>query len=161
VNTPQQRPIPWSSFAASLADVARRLPGGGVFVMHLDERTGERLGPEWVKYVQLCRWGGTMLRCEVVSNTYLPPEHGWTPEQEAQLSSIGWCVPDPGEPTASPNWYLDVHLAWAEAGIDRIIRVLRDVWGARMLDDVLIDRSSVGRLRWIDTPENPDDGARD
>ena len=146
---------PWASFAASVAATARRLPNDGTFALYREEGEEDDFGPSTPKYVQLCRWDETMLRCEVVSNTYLPPEHQWTPEQESRLVAMGWSRPDPDESTASPNWNLDVQLAWAEAGADRIVRVLRDLWGARYMNDVMVDDPR--RWRWVDAPEDLDD----
>lgn len=157
MNAVRRSDMPWASFAASVADLARRLPDDGTFVLYCDENGEDDVGSTWPKYVQLCRYGDAMLRCEVVSNTYLPTAHRWTPEQELGLVSMGWRRPDPEDETASPNWYLDVSLAWAETGVERIVRVLRDLWGARVLSDVVLNESDLRRFRWIDTPEDLDD----
>ncbi|KQP82165.1 hypothetical protein [Aeromicrobium sp. Leaf291] len=158
MTTGRSAAIPWASFAASLADMARRLPADGSFILHRDE--GERDDfdlPRTPKYVQVCRWDAAMLRCEVVSNTYLPEGHHWTASEEHLLVAMGWLRPDPDDPTASPNWCLDVEMVWAEAGVDRIVRVLRDLWGARVMSDVVLDAEDLRQFRWIDTPEDLDD----
>lgn len=150
----RQGEMPWASFAASITDMARRLPDDAAFPLYRDEGEVDGLGSSWPRYVQVCRYGGTMLRCEVVSNTYLPAEYRWTPQQEERLAAMGWNRPDLEESAASPNWYLDVSLAWAETGIERIVRVLRDLWGARLLHDVVLDQSDMRGFLWIDTPED-------
>ena len=150
MNELRDDPMPWASFAASVAATARALPDNGTFALYREEVDRDDFGSSTPKYVQVCRYGGSMLRCEVVSNAYLPRLYAWTPEQEATLVSMGWNRPAPDDATASPNWYLDVALVWAEAGVDRIVRVLRDLWGAERLRDVVVD--DLGRWQWVDTP---------
>lgn len=158
VNDLRPRTIPWMSFAASVAATVRRLPDDGTFVLHRDEGELDDFGhPHTPKYAQFCRWSSSMLRCEVVSNAFLPEEHHWSPAEEVRLLAMGWKCPDPDEPTASPNWHLDVALVWAEVGVDRVVQVLRDLWGARVMSDVVLDAKDLRRFRWTDVPEDLDD----
>lgn len=150
MNEVRDEQVPWASFAASVAATARGLRNDGTFAIYRDDGEEDDFGPSTPKYVQFCRYDETMLRCEVVSNAYLPADHRWTPEQEAALVAMGWNRPDQDDDTASPNWYLDVALVWAETGVDRVVRVLRDLWGVERMDDLMVD--DLRRWRWVDTP---------
>ena len=142
---------PWESLSRSLAVTIRSLRDGDSFTICREEPDAEcdELGDrELPRYLQVCRQADSV-RFEVVSSTYLPPEHRWTSDQETALLAMGWNHPSEA-PSGGPNWFVDVDDAWLEVGTDMVVRVLRDLWDAQVLQDVVMDSDALRRFRWIE-----------
>lgn len=120
----------WVRFQARLADRLAELSGDDVLVVEV--QVGHVEGAGATPFVRFAGGGGSMLRGEVASNTYLAPEHALDAEQERALLRLGW-----GEPTAGPvepavgegNFSVDLPQEEADRLAVMATRTLRDVLG--------------------------------
>lgn len=132
---------PWTTFSASLARLLRQTPQ--------DDSFGMQVARDNVRYVQFCAYGPGRLRCEVVSNEYLPRERRHTVKDLRWLANQGWGEPGDVEGQGSPNHYLDVDVEWADFAADMAVRVFRDLWGLGGFDQILIDEAVLHRFQFV------------
>jgi hypothetical protein len=146
--------VDWPSFSYSLADVLVHLSDDETFSMQKDDGQVDEFGePDALRYVQVCAYGSGWLRCEVVSNRFLPPDHQHSLEHEEMLRAAGWNEPSDDE-EASPNWYVDIESAWVDFAADMIGAVFRDVWGVTRVSQIVGDEHDVRRFRWRELPDD-------
>jgi hypothetical protein len=146
--------VDWPSFSYSLADVLARMPDDETFSLQKDDGEVDEFGePDTPKYVQVCAYGNSWLRCEVASNRFLPPEQQHSAEQEEMLRATGWNEPSDDE-EASPNWYVDIETAWVDFAADMIGAVFSEVWGVTRVSQIVGDKDDVRRFRWRELPDD-------
>ncbi|GHJ43971.1 hypothetical protein Cs7R123_13130 [Catellatospora sp. TT07R-123] len=127
----------WDGFAKRLRqDLAQLSAGDTVLLRH-----GYRI----VQFQQLPR----LLRAEVVSNAFLPPEEQLDQAQQALLTADGWHAPAGRN---DPNWSFDLPWPATSAQYDeltaRLVTALRDVIGAAAPADLTVEA-------WNDGPTEP------
>ena len=146
--------VDWTAFSYSLAQVLRKLRQDATFGLQMDDGEVDEFGePSAPKYLQFRAYGPGWLRCEVVSNTYLPPEHQFSPTQEQQLAAMGWASPGHEDENGSPNHYLDVETVWVDFVADLVVRVFRDVWSVTRIEQIIGDADDMRRFCWLAVPD--------
>lgn len=141
MSIPDTRVDPWTIFSASLARLLRQTPQ--------DDSFGMRSARDGARYVQFCAYGPGRLRCEVVSNEYLPSERRHTVENLRWLAQEGWGEPGDIEGPGSPNHYIDVDVEWADFAADMAVRVFRDLWDVGGFTEIVIDEAVHHRFRFV------------
>lgn len=123
----------WDTVAQSLEARLLTLEDGESFVLDgpLDDENDPDGGSS--RYVQFCAYnGGESIRCEVVSNSYLPTHLRHSIDDLVTLRIAGWTLPTalPGEDeeSGSYNLFLDVDGDDAAAGAKAVCVALRDLW---------------------------------
>ena len=146
--------IDWTVFAYSLADVLNGLREDATFGLEVDDGDFDDFGePTSSRYMQFRAFGPGWLRCEVVSNAFLPPEHQFKPEQEQQLADMGWSQPGDEHEQGSPNHYLDVETVWVDFVADLAVRVFRDIWSVDRIEQIVGAADDMRRFRWLAVPD--------
>ncbi len=123
----------WDTVAQSLEARLLALADGESFVLDgpLDNEDDPDGGSS--RYVQFCAYNDAKsIRCEVVSNSYLPEHLRHSIDDLVTLRTAGWslptALPDEEEGTGSYNLFLDVDVDDATVGAKAVCVALRDVW---------------------------------
>ena len=99
-----------ADLAYSLEQYLASMPEDAIFTLYVDEQARRGFDPDldgYPRYVQFCAYEGGMVRCEVVSNTYLPADMQHTIDDLITMRSDGWTLPDDEHVSGSPNLYVD------------------------------------------------------
>jgi hypothetical protein len=144
-----QAGIDWAAFSYSLAHVLRRLRPDSTFSLEMNDGDEH----DAARYMQFCAYGPGMLRCEVVSNDFLPPERKHSIVDLRWLADAGWGEPGDTDGRGSPNHYLDVAIEWVDFAADLAVRVFRDLWGVTELTEIVADLDDLRRFRWLAVPD--------
>lgn len=130
----------WNVFAYTLGRRFASMKDGETFTIEgpPDDLDNPESGSQ--RYIQFCCFdGGQSIRCEVVSNSYLPEGLKHSVEDLVTLRMAGWSLPTvlPGEDegSGSTNLFLDVEVGAAAVAIEAVWVAMRDVWSAEPWTD--------------------------
>lgn len=146
--------VDWPALSYSIADLLCRVEQDSSFSFEkFDGEFDEFDLHVTSRYVQFCAHGPGWLRCEVVSNRFLPQSEQHSAAQERELDEMGWNAPDDDDGSGSPNWWIDVELVWVDFAADMVVQVFRDVWGVERLEQLVCDKDRLRHFRWLELPE--------
>ncbi len=134
--------ITWNDLSYSLARHLESMPDGADFLLSVDD-SGRPDHDEQLDghplYVQFCAFGGDMVRCEVVSNRYLPEERQHSVDDLIALRADGWRLPGDENINGSPNLYLDGARSETDDAAVMVMQVFRRIWGVADPSGVITD----------------------
>ncbi|MEV7396706.1 hypothetical protein [Aeromicrobium sp. NPDC092404] len=90
----------WDDLEHSLARHLPTMPDDAIFTVYVDESSRPGFDADFddhPRYVQLLAYGDGMVRCEVVSNTYLPDDMRHTIDDLIRPRADGWNLPADGK----------------------------------------------------------------
>ncbi len=121
----------WRGFQARLADRVAAMEDDELLLVEVESAVGDEDGA--APYVQLCGWGGDLVRVEAVSNHYLADQHRLDEDEEAVLVELGFSAPtyasDEEPDSGSANFHLDAERTEADRLAVVTVRALREVYG--------------------------------
>ncbi|NRQ50419.1 TY-Chap domain-containing protein [Aeromicrobium stalagmiti] len=123
--------LTWHDLEFSLGRHLQVMPDDEIFTLYVDEPDRPGFDPDFdscARYVQFCSYDQGWVRCEVVSNKYLPHDLKHSVDDLIAMRVDGWTLPGDEDGSGSPNIYLDVEVCDAAAASARVMRVFREVW---------------------------------
>lgn len=150
--------LTWEDLTFSLARHLESMPTDSYFSLYVDDsgRPGfEADLDDHPLYVQFCAFGEQMVRCEVVSNEFLPADRQHSVDDLIAMRLDGWTLPSDEHVHGSPNIHLDVHTDDADRAAAMVMRVFQVVWQVTTADGIITDaRHLRGRhaFRVLDAP---------
>ncbi len=115
----------WADFRGRLADRTAGMDDDDVLIVEFSGVVDDEC--EVAPYVQLCAYGGDLVRAEAVSNHWLDARCALSAEAEEALVALGWC-----EPRDKPGWE-NYYLTFERRSADEVavlaVRTLREVYG--------------------------------
>lgn len=153
--------LTWADLAYSLGQHLASMPEDATFTLYVDEQARPGFDPDldgYPRYVQFCAYEGGMLRCEVVSNTYLPPDMQHSIDDLIAMRADGWTLPDDEHVSGSPNLYVDIDADDAAEVAAMVVRVFQDVWHVADAGGVRCDAAALRGRHAFRVLEAPDAG---
>lgn len=148
----------WSTFQVRLADYLTRMQDDHVLIIEAQSGLADDDEAGAAPYVHFTAWGGNLLRCEAVSNSYLDSTYALDEVGAAHLEALGWEAPTHGpedeSDSGSANYWLDVERGESDQVAAMTTRAFREVWS--IAHPVFLKTNSFGT-----TEEPPDLGIAD
>lgn len=122
--------LTWDDLEHSLGLHLASMPADAIFTLYVAEAERPGFDPVfdgYPRYVQFLAYDDAV-RCEVVSNTYLPPELQHSVDDLIALRLDGWTLPTDEHVSGSPNIFLDVPATEGAVAAAMTMRVFREVW---------------------------------
>ena len=148
----------WHDLAYSIARHLESMADDTYFSLYVDDSGRPGHDAEFdghPLYVQFCAYDGDMVRCEVVSNRYLPEDRQHSVDALIALRADGWRLPADENINGSPNLFIDVPRSGLDLAAAMVTRVFRRTWGVADPSGVITDQEYLlgpDAFRMLDAP---------